>query len=158
MRMPIATQGKGHERRCSVGAPAPGYPGPMGEKGLREIIAAETSISDIDGDAGRLWYAGYEIGDLATNASFEETVYLLHNLELPNRRQLDQLNTFLVRERELHPFLARMMPTLAQNTSPMSMLRTGISASSALRPRRLGRLARGRVPQGDPPDRRDARR
>jgi citrate synthase len=106
----------------------------MGEKGLREIVAAETKISDIDGDAGRLWYVGYEIADLARNATFEETVYLLHNLELPNRQQLNQLNTFLVRERELHPFLARMMPTLAQNASPMSMLRTGISASSAFDP------------------------
>ena len=106
----------------------------MGEKGLREIIAAETSISDIDGDTGRLWYAGYEIGDLARNATFEETVYLLHNLALPNRQELNQLHTFLVRERELHPFLARMMPTLAQNASAMSMLRTGISASSAFDP------------------------
>ena len=106
----------------------------MTEKGLREIIAAETKISDIDGDAGRLWYVGYEIGDLATNASFEETVYLLHNLDLPTPPQLDQLNTFLVGERTLHPFLARFMPTLAQNTSPMSMLRTGVSASSAFDP------------------------
>ena len=106
----------------------------MSEKGLREIIAAETNISDIDGEAGRLWYVGYEIGDLARNATFEETVYLLHNLELPNRQQLNQLHTFLVRERELHPFLARMMPTLAQNASSMSMLRTGISASSAFDP------------------------
>ncbi len=106
----------------------------MGEKGLREIVAAETKISDIDGEAGRLWYVGYEIGDLARNASFEETVYLLHNLELPNRQQLNQLHTFLVRERELHPFLARLMPTLAQNSSPMSMLRTSISASSAFDP------------------------
>jgi citrate synthase len=104
------------------------------EKGLREIIAAETKISDIDGAAGRLWYVGYEIGDLARHATFEETVYLLHNLDLPNRQQLSQLETFLVGERPLHPFLARLMPTLAQNTSPMSMLRTGVSASSAFDP------------------------
>ena len=106
----------------------------MSEKGLREIIAADTKISDIDGEAGRLWYAGYEIGDLATHATFEETIYLLHNLDLPTRTQLTELNAFLVGERELHPFLARMMPTLAQNASPMSMLRTGISASSAFDP------------------------
>jgi citrate synthase len=106
----------------------------MSEKGLREINAADTKISDIDGEAGRLWYVGYEIDDLATNASFEETIYLLHKLDLPNRQQLQQLKTFLVRERELHPFLARLMPTLAQNASPMSMLRTGLSASSAFDP------------------------
>jgi 2-methylcitrate synthase len=106
----------------------------MTEQGLREVVAAQTSISDIDGQEGRLWYVGYDIVDLARNASFEEVVYLLHNLELPDRNQLAQLNTFLVRERELHPFLARMMPTLAQNTSPMSMLRTSVSASSAFDP------------------------
>jgi len=106
----------------------------MTEQGLREVVAAQTSISDIDGVEGRLWYVGYDIADLARNTSFEEVVYLLHNLDLPDRSQLRQLNTFLVRERELHPFLARMMPTLAQNTSPMSMLRTSVSASSAFDP------------------------
>ena len=106
----------------------------MSEKGLREIVAADTKISDIDGEAGRLWYVGYEIGDLAEHAGFEETIYLLHNLELPTRAELDELNRFLAEERELHPFLARMMPTLAQNASPMSMLRTSISASSAFDP------------------------
>jgi len=106
----------------------------MSDRGLREVIAAQTSISDIDGAAGRLWYVGYEIEDLARNASFEEVIYLLHNLELPTRAELETMNRFLVRERELHPFLARMMPTLAQNTSPMSMLRTSVSASSAFDP------------------------
>jgi citrate synthase len=106
----------------------------MTEQGLREVVAAQTSLSDIDGHAGRLWYVGYDIADLARNATFEEVIYLLHNLELPDRNQLSKLNTFLVRERELHPFLARMMPTLAQNTSPMSMLRTSVSASSAFDP------------------------
>ena len=138
-----------------VRAQPPVYPGCMSEKGLREIIAADTKISDIDGETGRLWYVGYEIGDLAAHASFEETIYLLHKLDLPNRQQLQQLKTFLVRERELHPFLARLMPTLAQNASPMSMLRTGLSRLERLRPRRLGRFPRGRVPQSAPPDRRD---
>jgi citrate synthase len=106
----------------------------LGEKGLREVVAAETNLSDIDGAEGRLWYVGYEIGDLARNATFEEVVYLLHDLDLPTRSQLDQLIEFLRTERTLSPFLARMMPTLAQNTSPMSMLRTSISASSAFDP------------------------
>jgi 2-methylcitrate synthase len=106
----------------------------MTEQGLREVVAAQTKISDIDGEAGRLWYVGYDIADLAAHASFEETTYLLHNLELPTRAELARLNAFLVPERELHPFLARMMPTLAQNSSPMSMIRTGVSASSAFDP------------------------
>lgn len=106
----------------------------MADKGLREIVAAETRISDIDGDLGRLWYVGYDIADLAANASFEEVVYLLHHGELPTQSELDELTEFLVNERELSPFLARMMPTLAQQASPMSMLRTSVSAASAYDP------------------------
>ena len=37
----------------------------MTDKGLREVVAADTQISDIDGGLGRLWYVGYDIADLA---------------------------------------------------------------------------------------------
>jgi len=113
---------------------APGEGASVTDKGLREVVAAETRLSDIDGIGGRLWYVGYDIHDLAPNATFEETVYLLHELRLPTQRDLDELNEFLVSEREVSKFLAGMMPTLAQQTSPMSMLRTSVSAASAYDP------------------------
>ena len=106
----------------------------MTDKGLREIIAAQTSVSDIDGDAGRLWYAGYEIHDLAGRISFEEVVHLLQELRLPTQAELDALTDFLVEERQVSRFLQELMPTLAQQTSPMSMLRTSVSAASAYDP------------------------
>ena len=106
----------------------------MTEKGLREVVAADTTVSDIDGDEGRLWYAGYEIADLAEHATFEEVVYLLHHGRLPTVDELDELDEFLVENRELSPFLTQLMSTLAQQTSPMSMLRTSISAASAYDP------------------------
>jgi citrate synthase len=106
----------------------------VSEKGLREVVAADSSVSDIDGDAGRLWYVGYEIADLATNATFEEVVYLLHHGRLPTEDELDELNEFLVENRELSPFLTQLMSTLAQQASPMSMLRTSVSAASAYDP------------------------
>jgi citrate synthase len=104
------------------------------EKGLREVIAGDTMISDIDGQEGRLWYVGYDIADLAAHATFEEVVYLLHNRRLPNQDELDDLDGFLVENRELSPFLTKLMSTLAQQASPMSMLRTTISAASAYDP------------------------
>jgi citrate synthase len=104
------------------------------EKGLREVIAADTVISDIDGELGRLWYVGYDIADLAQHATFEEVVYLLHNRVLPNQDQLDDLDEFLTDNRELSPFLVKLMATLAQQASPMSMLRTTVSAASAYDP------------------------
>jgi citrate synthase len=104
------------------------------DKGLREIVAAATSISDIDGAHGRLWYVGYDIHDLADNASYEEVVYLLHNLRLPNHAEFDELTDFLASERDPSRFERNLMPTLAQQASPMSMLRTSVSAASAYDP------------------------
>jgi len=104
------------------------------EKGLEEVVAAQTSLSDIDGKLGRLSYVGYDIHDLATNSTFEEVVYLLHHLRMPSQAELDELEEQLVEEREVSPFLAELMPTLAAQTSPMSMLRTSVSAASAYDP------------------------
>ena len=106
----------------------------MADKGLREVVAADTSISDIDGEAGTLSYVGFDIADLAEHATFEEVVHLLHHLELPSSEQLRDLKRFLATSRELHPFQIELMQTLAEQTSPMSMLRTSVSASSAFDP------------------------
>jgi citrate synthase len=104
------------------------------DKGLREVIAADTKLSDIDGERGTLSYVGYDIADLAEHAAFEEVVHLLHHLELPTAPALDELTAFLAEERDLHPFEVELMRTLAEQTSPMSMLRTSISAASAFDP------------------------
>jgi citrate synthase len=104
------------------------------EKGLREVVAAQTRISDIDGANGRLWYAGYPIDDLAANCAYEEVVHLLHRLRLPTKAELEELSDFMVEQREPGRFISELMPTLAQQSSPMSMLRTSVSAASAYDP------------------------
>ena len=104
------------------------------DKGLREIVAAQTRLSDIDGQEGRLWYVGYDIADLAGRTSFEEVVHLLHELRLPTQPELDELSDFLVEAREPSKLLQDLMPELAQQTSPMSMLRTSVSAASTYDP------------------------
>jgi citrate synthase len=106
----------------------------MPTAGLEDVIAAETSISDIDGKLGRLFYVGYDIHELAEGSTFEEIVYLLHHLELPNKAQHDEVAEQLTNERELDNFVEGLMPTMVQQTSPMSMLRTTVSASSAYDP------------------------
>jgi len=105
-----------------------------GSGGLEEVVAAETAISDIDGKLGKLWYVGYSIDDLADHATFEEVVYLLHNLRLPTQNELDDLTELMIADRESHDFVGGIMPTLAKQTSPMSMLRTSVSAASAYDP------------------------
>ncbi len=103
-------------------------------KGLEEVVAAQTAISDIDGKLGKLWYVGYSIDDLAENSTFEEVVYLLQNLRLPTQDELDELTEEMVTDRETADFVDSLMPTLAEQTSPMSMLRTSVSAASAYDP------------------------
>jgi citrate synthase len=104
------------------------------EKGLADVVAAETSLSDIDGMLGRLFYVGYDIDDLAQYSTFEEIVHLLHYKRLPSRDELDELSERLVSERELDEFTDGLMPTFGEVASPMSMLRTSISAASAYDP------------------------
>ncbi len=106
----------------------------MTEKGLADVVAAQTKISDIDGKLGKLWYAGYSIDDLAEQSSFEEVLFLLHHIRLPSQRELDELTEQMVEYREAAEFITGLMPTLAEQTSPMSMLRTAVSAASAYDP------------------------
>ena len=73
----------------------------MTEKGLMEIIAAQTAISDIDGDEGRLWYAGYDIADLAERSTFVETAYLLIYGSLPKTEEY----TRRILSLPMHPML-----------------------------------------------------
>ena len=55
-------------------------------KGLADVVAASTALSDIDGRAGRLFYRGYDIDQLAGAATFEETAYLLQRGAPPEPR------------------------------------------------------------------------
>ena len=104
------------------------------EKGLADAIAAQTKVSDIDGRLGRLWYVGYDVNDLVEHSTFEEVAYLLHNLELPTAVELKDLGEFLVAERYISKFRQELMVTLSEKSSPMSMLRTAVSAASAYDP------------------------
>ena len=67
--------------------------------GLRGIEVADTKISNIDGEKGKLIYRGFDILDLTENSTFEETAYLLLYDQLPNKPQLDEFNSRLVEAR-----------------------------------------------------------
>jgi citrate synthase len=101
-------------------------------KGLEGVVAAQTRISDVDGRRGRLFYAGYDIADLAAHATFEETIYLLHHLELPTADELARSVATLRAESVLDPLLVELIGSLAQRTGPMTTLRTAVSAAAAL--------------------------
>jgi citrate synthase len=98
-------------------------------RGLEGVVAAQTKISDIDGQRGKLLYAGYDIADLAAHSSFEETVYLLHHLELPIRAQLEAINAALRAASHLDELQIQLLEATAKRTGPMTALRTATSAA-----------------------------
>ena len=74
---------------------------PVKARGLEGVVALDTELSFIDGQAGELVYRGYDIRELAGSVSFEETLYLLWKGELPNKSQLDELNKQIRAERSV---------------------------------------------------------
>ncbi len=72
-----------------------------GTKGLAGVSVADTALSYIDGEAGRLFYRGYDIHPLAEKGSFAEALYLLWYGELPTRVELTVFEGLLARERRL---------------------------------------------------------
>ena len=66
-------------------------------KGLEDVVAAESAISDVDGKKGKLTYRGYAIEDLAKHSTFEEVIYLLWNGELPTAKELKRFKKSLNR-------------------------------------------------------------
>src|SRR5215217_6614701 len=69
--------------------------------GLEDVVAAETRLSGVDGEAGELTIAGFPVEELAGRASFEETVYLLWHDDLPEPDQLADFQEELAGWREL---------------------------------------------------------
>lgn len=103
-------------------------------KGLEGIVIAKTQKSKVDGAIGKLQYHGYNIIDLANNASFEEVIYLLWNNKLPNAEELDALKQDLAEKRSLSPELIDIMKQLPATAHPMAVLRTAVSALGTLDP------------------------
>ena len=99
-------------------------------KGLEGIVAANSAVCYIDGDAGVLAYRGIDIHELADNSNFEETCYLLWFGKLPTRAELADLQKRLVAERKLDPAVIELLRQIPKTALPMEVLRTAVSALS----------------------------
>src|SRR5262245_1932737 len=95
--------------------------------GLEDVVATSSRICFIDGDRGVLSYCGHDIHELARNATFEETCYLLWHARLPNRAELGDLQTQLAAARPLPEPILRLMNMLPPSDG-MDALRTLTSA------------------------------
>jgi citrate synthase len=96
-------------------------------RGLEGIIAAESSVSYVDGIHGRLLYQGYDIHDLAEHTTFAEVVFLLWRGRLPTQAERDAFGAELVGEMRLPSQVLEMLKLTPPNSHPMAVLRTAIS-------------------------------
>src|SRR5947199_3648700 len=95
--------------------------------GLEDIIAGESSICFIDGEKGILAYRGYNIHELATNSTFEETCHLLWFGRLPKQAELDDTAKKLAANRAVSQQIIDFMKTLPKKALPMEAMRTTVS-------------------------------
>jgi citrate synthase len=99
-------------------------------KGLEGIVAANSGICWIDGDAGILSYRGIDIHELAEHSTFEECTYLLWNGSLPNALALREFSAELALARSLDQRIIDMLKSFPATAAPMEVLRTAVSALS----------------------------
>jgi citrate synthase len=99
--------------------------------GLEGVVAAETNLSDIDGERGELVIAGYPVDEIAGRATFEEVTWLLWHGRLPIAAELDAFRADLAERRPLPRATTDLLEACAARTAdPMDALRMGLDTLS----------------------------
>jgi citrate synthase len=96
--------------------------------GLRGVVAAQSSIGDVNGEQGILIYQGYDIHDLAEHSTFEEVVFLLWHGRLPSKIELEQLSSDIRMNYDVPSEILAGMKYIPKDADPMDVLRTCVSA------------------------------
>lgn len=102
--------------------------------GLAGVTAGKTAICTVGKEGAGLTYRGYDIYDLAENATFEEVAYLLIHGNLPNQATLDAYRDQLKGMRGLPALLKETLEKIPGTTHPMDVLRTGCSVLGNIEP------------------------
>jgi citrate synthase len=103
-------------------------------RGLEGVIAADTSVSYVDGIHGRLLYQGYDIHDIAENMTFSETVFLLWRGRRPTPAESTAFRSELVADMRLPGQVVEMLRLTPPNSHPMAVLRTAVSMLGSFDP------------------------
>src|SRR5207245_8941893 len=96
-------------------------------KGLEGVIVATTSLTKIDGQAGRLIYRGYDVTQLAGRVSYESVAHLLWYGHLPHKQELSALETRFSRERALPTQVIGFLRGGSKVAEPLSALQNSVS-------------------------------
>jgi len=104
--------------------------------GLEDVIAGRSAICRVDGQAGRLYYRGYEVADLVEHRRFEDVTHLLWFGELPAGGEAGRFEGNLRAARGLPVPVARLLHDLPRDCHPLDALRTAVSLAAAFDPDR----------------------
>ena len=96
--------------------------------GLRNIPIADTKISLIDGEKGKLIYRGFDVLDLTKNSNFEECCFLLLHDHLPNKVEFEEFTTKLKEARAIPEQMQKNMKNWRKNAHPMDVLQAFVAA------------------------------
>lgn len=103
---------------------------------LSGVVAGNTAICTVGSNGKELHYRGYDINDLAAEATFEEVAHLLIHEELPNAYQLARYKQKLESMRGLPAPLRTVLEHVPTAAQPMDVLRTGCSTLGTILPER----------------------
>ena len=96
--------------------------------------SCRSAITYIDGDAGILRYRGYPIEEVAEQASFLETAYLLAEGELPTADQLAAWENEVRVHTYVHDNVQKFLEGFRYDAHPMGMLLGAVGALSTFYP------------------------
>jgi citrate synthase len=102
--------------------------------GLEDVIAARSAICAIDGDAGRLYYRGYEVAEVAETLDFEATTWLLWEGERPGPAERRVFAETLSAARGIDAGVLGALRGLPRDCHPLDALRTAVSAAATFDP------------------------
>ena len=92
--------------------------------------STESKITYIDGEQGILRHRGYDIADLAQNATFNEVCYLLIKGKLPNQQELEHFNSEIRHHTLLDEDFKAQFKIFPRNAHPMSVLASSVNILS----------------------------
>jgi 2-methylcitrate synthase len=112
-------------------APAPAFRAKK-SVALSGVVAGNTAICTVGHSGNDLHYRGYDIADLARDATYEEVAHLLIHERLPNATELATYRSRLTALRGLSAPVRAILEQLPASAHPMGVLRTGCSALGAI--------------------------
>uniref|UniRef100_UPI00404A7177 citrate synthase n=1 Tax=Flavobacterium sp. TaxID=239 RepID=UPI00404A7177 len=105
------------------------------DPGYKNSGSCKSEITFLDGEEGILRYRGYSIEDLAANATFLETSYLLIFGELPTAVQLEQFENDIRKYSLVNEEMKNIIDGFPKTAHPMGVLASLTSALTAFNPK-----------------------